>query len=65
MEHECGKEFKIRLCSDSSSAKEILSRSGAGKIRHLERPLLWIQQVVQGKQSDVVKVAGVSSPVDI
>eukprot|EP00975_Prorocentrum_lima_P034207 7186207-Prorocentrum_lima.AAC.1 len=43
-----GKEFKLRLGSDSSSAKGILSRRGAGRIWHLETPLLWIRQVVQG-----------------
>ena len=51
--------------TDSASAKGILSRRGAGKIRHLDTPLLWVQQRVARKQLKVNKVAGATNVADI
>ena len=53
-----GLDMEAVLETDSASAKGILSRRGAGKIRHLDTPLLWVQQRVARKQLRVDKVAG-------
>ena len=60
-----GMAMEAILETDSSSAKGILSRRGAGKIRHLDTPLLWVQQRVARKQLRVNKVAGAINVADI
>ena len=37
------------LLSDSAAARGVMSRSGAGKIRHLDAKVLWVQQKLQDK----------------
>ena len=42
------------LLTDSSSARQLAARQGVGKIKHLSAKILWIQNLVQEKDSDPV-----------
>ena len=55
----------MKLYSDSSAAKGIVSRTGVGKIRHLDTKYLWIQNAVKKKQIEMRKVCGKVNPADI
>lgn len=48
---DLGWSCKIRLLVDSSAAKSIASRTGLGKLRHLEIKFLWLQECAS-RQSD-------------
>ena len=50
MAHEIGLELKINLMGDSSAAKGIMLRTGAGSIKHLCTKQLWIQERVLSKE---------------
>ena len=49
MAHEIGMKLKIDLMGDSSAAKGIMLRTGAGSIKHLCTKQLWIQERVLSK----------------
>ena len=52
--------------SDSSSAKAVASRRGAGKsTRHVQTRMLWLQERVAAKHLRFVKVATESNPADM
>jgi len=53
---DLGFEMTIRLWVDSSAAKAVVGRVGAGKLRHVEATYLWIQSQVQSKKLKVRKV---------
>ena len=55
---DLGVEVKIRLRTDASAAKGIASRRGLGKIRHLEVHQLWLQEKVNNREIEVMKVKG-------
>ena len=55
----------LRLHTDSSAAKGIMTREGTGKIRHLSVRILWIQQVVKKKEAELIKVLGLENPADL
>jgi len=56
---------KIRLLVDSSAAKSIASRTGLGKLRHLEIKFLWLQEAVRRKKVVLSKVRGDVNPADV
>ena len=56
---------KIRLLVDSSAAKSIASRTGLGKLRHLEIKFLWLQEAVRKKKVVLSKVRGDVNPADV
>ena len=60
-----GLEVKIKLLLDSSSARQILSRSGVGRIRHLCVKVLWLQQKVEAKEIHVGAVGTVDNIADL
>ena len=61
-----GKEVgKIGVYTDASNAIGIVQRKGAGKVRHIDVGMLWIQQHCRSGAVDVKKVAGKSNPADI
>ena len=62
---DLGWNVGLQLKIDSSSAKAITSRLGAGKVRHLEVRFLWLQEVTRNKQLQVVKVRGKANPADV
>ena len=58
-------ETNGRLLTDSSAAKGMASRRGAGGVRHIHTPALWLQQVISQKKLQIVKQPGTSNPPDI
>ena len=58
-------DVPLELHSDSSAAIGIASRTGLGKLRHLEVHLLWVQQHVRNNQFKLSKVLGKNNPADI
>jgi len=60
-----GLSYKIRIMTDSNSAKGTASRRGAGKLRHIDTPLLWIQQVITRRQVEICKTAGKTNVADL
>ena len=55
----------VRAWTDSSAAIGIASRSGLGKLRHLETHTLWLQEKVRVGAISVRKVRGEVNPADI
>ena len=61
-----GKEVgRIGVYTDASAAIGMVQRKGAGKVRHIDVGMLWIQQHCRSGKVDVKKVAGKSNPADI
>ena len=59
-------KLQLSLNADSSSAKAVASRRGAGKsTRHIQTRMLWLQERVAAKHVRVVKVATESNPADM
>ena len=58
-------QVKIRIRTDASAAKGIASRTGLGKIRHLEVSQLWLQDKVSNREIEVMKVKGETNIADI
>jgi len=63
--NDLGWDCKIRLLVDSSAAKSIASRTGLGKLRHLEIKFLWLQECVRRGKVIVSKVRGEVNPADV
>ena len=55
----------VEAATDSSAAKSYASRRGAGRIRHIEVRMLWLQQAVAQGKFRLVKVAGLQNPADV
>ena len=55
----------VRAWTDSTAAIGIASRSGLGKLRHLETHTLWLQEKVRTGAITVKKVHGEVNPADI
>ena len=51
-------EVKAELVTDSSACKGLCSRRGAGKIRHIHCPALWLQHAVARRQVAIARRAG-------
>ena len=62
---DLGWDCKIRLLVDSSAAKSIASRTGLGKLRHLEIKCLWLQECVRRGKVVLSKVRGDINPADV
>ena len=62
---DLGVPIKIRICTDSSSAKSIASRRGVGKVRHIDVRELWVQERTQKGDIEIVKVRGEDNLADI
>ena len=62
---DLGTDMNITMYADSSAAIAIAKRKGAGKLRHINIGLLWIQEKVEGEEVKVKKVKGVSNPADM
>ena len=55
----------VELEVDLSACKGICARRGAGGVRHIETPTLWLQSAVSRKKLRVNKVAGKFNPSDL
>ena len=53
------------LGTDSSAAKQFVSRPGLGKMRHLQIRDLWIQREVAKGNVRIIKVRGDSNPAEL
>ena len=63
--HGLGWYCKIRVLVDSPAAKSIASRTGLGKLRHLEIKVLWLQECVRRGKVVLSKVRGDINPADV
>ena len=50
------RHIRLKLILDNSAAKQVLFRSGVGRIRHLSCRILWIQQYVKEKLLEVAAI---------
>ena len=62
---DLGVALPVVAWTDSSAALGIASRSGLGKLRHLETHTLWLQEKVRTKAITVRKVRGEVNPADL
>ena len=62
---DLGWSFKIRVWVDSNAAKAIASRSGLGRVRHMEVKYLWVQEALKAGRFTVVKIKGKHNPGDV
>ncbi len=51
-------DVKAELVTDSSACKGLCSRRGAGRIRHIHCPALWLQHAVARRQIAITRRAG-------
>ena len=65
MAADLGEDLKVVMYADSSAAIAIAKRRGAGKLRHINIGLLWIQQKTEAEELVVKKVKGISNPADM
>lgn len=62
---DLGLQLPVTAWTDSSAAIGIASRSGLGKLRHLETHTLWLQEKVRTGAIVVKKVRGEVNPADL
>ena len=62
---DIGVHLPVCVWTDSSAALGIASRSGLGKMRHLETHTLWVQEKVRTGAISVKKVWGEVNPADL
>jgi hypothetical protein len=62
---DLGRSFTGVLVTDSTAAKGLASRRGAGNVRHIHCPALWVQGAVARKQFSLKKRAGKELSADI
>ena len=60
-----GMKVGLKLMLDNMAAKQVLFRSGVGRIRHLSCRILWIQQHVKEKSLAVASVPTKWNPADL
>ena len=65
MAADLGADLKVVMHADSSAAIAIAKRRGAGKLRHINIGLLWIQERTESDEVTIKKVKGVSNPSDM
>ena len=63
--HDLGVDLPVHAWTDSSAALGIATRSGLGKLRHLETHTLWVQEKVRTGAIIVRKVRGDVNPADL
>ena len=61
---DLGVEVEIEINTDSSAAKSIASRRGAGRVRHIEVRELWVQDRVSKGELKINKVKGKNNVAD-
>ena len=58
-------QLEADLCTDSSAAKGMASRRGAGSVRHIHCPALWLQQAIALRRLRITKRDGKSLSADV
>ena len=56
---------KVKVKTDSSTAKAVAGRRGLGKLRHVELKYFWVQEAVARGRIVVRKVDGAWNPADV
>ena len=62
---ELGNAHALRIYTDSSAARGVVQRQGAGKVKHLSVRQLWLQEREALKELAVLKVPRASNPADL
>ena len=62
---DLGFELPVTLHTDSTAAKGLASRRGAGRVRHIHCPALWLQQAIAKRQLTIAKKLGKELSPDI
>jgi hypothetical protein len=62
---ELGRAVKIRIWTDSSAARAAATRSGAGKLRHVDVQHFFVQHAVKTKQCTINKINGSDNVSDV
>ena len=62
---DLGIEAKVVLWTDSSTAKAMAARTGAGKARHIDTRFHWIQDVIKRGVVTLRKILGDRNPADL
>ena len=62
---DMGWDMELALHTDSSAARGIGSRRGAGRLKHIDTQLLWLQDHVSRKRLQVFKIDGMRNPADL
>ena len=65
MAKDLGRSLSCHLRGDSTSADGIGNRRGAGKIRHIHTPTLWLQGHIAEKRIVQGRVATADNPADL
>ena len=65
MARDLGLSKSLRLFVDASAGMGIAQRRGAGKVRHIHTPALWIQRAIHNKVLSIHKCKGASNPADL
>ena len=55
----------VHLLMDATAGLGIASRRGAGRIRHISTPTLWLQRAVQEGKVRLAKCPGKTNPADL
>ena len=61
---DLGWKTKVKMRTDSSTAKAVSSRRGLGKLRHVELTFVWVQEVVRNGRIIIAKVRGEENVAD-
>ena len=62
---DLGFDVGAELGTDSSASKGLASRRGAGQVRHIHCPALWLQQAVSRRRLTLAKKPGATLSADI
>ena len=62
---EMGQDPSVVVATDSTAAKGMTARLGAGRVRHLEAKYLWIQDYVHSGQLKIVKISTAENRADM
>ena len=62
---ECSTAWEVAVESDASAGIALATRSGVGKVRHIETKWLWVQDAIRQKKIGLSKCRGVDNVSDI
>ena len=60
-----GYPLDLRIWVDPTAARAVASRTGLGKVRHLEVRYLWVQEALKGGRFQIRRIAGTENPADV
>ena len=63
--HDLGVNLDLRVFTDATTGKSLVTRRGLGKVRHIAVNELWLQSHVQAKTITIVKIKNKFNPSDI